>query len=167
MLTLRLVHIVAGICWAGSAVVLAAYVLPAARATGTAGGRVLHELVQRRRMALAFMLSSLITIASGIAMYSMIGAGSYRAWMTSPMGSTLAIGAIAAIAAALIGGGVVGPAVNRLVQLGIAAASPSVPSTPEQAAETRRIQKRLGVSSTISAVLLLIAVSAMAVARYL
>lgn len=167
MLTLRLVHVLAGICWAGSAVMFAAFVLPAARTSGVAGGRVVQELVQRRRLALCFMISSLTTIASGLAMYSMIGAGSYRAWVTSPMGSTLGIGAIAAIIAAALGGGVVAPAGKRLAELGTGAAFRPGPPSPEQVAELHRLQKRLGTSSVVCAALLVIAVSAMATARYI
>ncbi|MGH7648038.1 MAG: hypothetical protein ACREND_07955 [Gemmatimonadaceae bacterium] len=167
MLTLRLVHVVAGICWAGAAVMFAGYVLPAARATGSAGESVMRELVQRRGIGPFFMISALITIASGIAMYSMIGAGSYRDWIISPMGSALGIGAIAATIAALVGGGIVAPASKRLTALGIVASALSGAPSPEHVAEVLRLQKRLGRSSALSAALLLIAVSAMAMARYI
>ena len=163
MLVLRLVHILAGIFWAGSVVVFAAFVYPAARAAGPAGGRLMNQLMERRRLALGFTLSAAFTILSGIAMYAMIGADSFGSWMRSPMGMTLGVRAIVAIIAAIIGGGVAAPASARLK---ILATTQPTPPSAAHVAEFARIQERLGRASATSAVLLVIAATSMAIARY-
>jgi hypothetical protein len=56
--------------------------------------------------------------------------------------------------------------VRKLVDLGGAIAASGVPPTPEQGAEMERTQKTLEAASKVDLVLLLLAVAAMATARY-
>ena len=64
MLWLRLVHILAGVFWVGSAVFLAAIVLPAARAAGAEGGHFMERLMQQPRTRAA--LGGLATILAAV-----------------------------------------------------------------------------------------------------
>ncbi|OLC08855.1 MAG: hypothetical protein AUH42_00455 [Gemmatimonadetes bacterium 13_1_40CM_70_11] len=102
MLWLRLVHILAGVFWVGSAVFMAAIVLPAARAAGAEGGHFMERLMQQPRTRAALGGAMVLTVLSGIAMYGRLG-GFQRAWVTSPQGVALGLGGVAAIAAAVIG----------------------------------------------------------------
>jgi uncharacterized membrane protein len=173
MMLLRLIHILAGLFWAGAVVVFAAFLVPATRACGPAGGKVMQQLMQHRRLALSFMVSAILTILSGIVMYALMGAGSFGAWMRSPMGATLGIGGVAALIAAGIGAGVLAPASLKLQAIGARAqeassndaASDRRPSA-EIMTEILRIQQRIGRAAATAAALLVVAASAMAVARY-
>ena len=49
MVWLRLIHILAGIFWVGSAVFTAVILVPAARAAGAEGGHFMERLMQQRR----------------------------------------------------------------------------------------------------------------------
>lgn len=164
MMLLRLIHILAGLFWAGAAVLLAAFLLPAARESGPAGGAVMHQLMDRRKLAFSLMLSAILTILSGLLMYGMIGAGSFGTWISSRMGVALGVGGIAAMIAAGLGRGVLQPAVTALDALGARAAEAPSPELRHQIAI---VQRRLGRASVAAAVLLVIATSAMATARYI
>jgi uncharacterized membrane protein len=45
---LRLIHILAGIFWVGTAFLLAGFLAPTLRATGSEGGRFMRHLMQQR-----------------------------------------------------------------------------------------------------------------------
>jgi uncharacterized membrane protein len=166
MMWLRLVHILAGTFWVGSAVTFAGFVYPAVRASGPAGPRVMRQLMEHRRLTLGFSISAALTVVSGVAMYAVIGVGGFRAWVSSPMGMTLGVGAIAALAAACIGSGVAAPAGRRLQALSSSMATETGTPSPEHLGEIARVQARLGHASVASAVLLTVAAAAMATARY-
>lgn len=166
MLWLRLVHILAGTFWVGSAITFAGFIYPAVCASGPAGPRVMRQLMQHQRLTLGFSISAAVTVLTGIAMYALIGAGGFAAWARSPMGATLGIGAIAALIAAAIGGGIAAPAGRRLQTLSSRVATVSGAPSTEHLAELTRTQAILGRASVASAVLLTIAAAAMATARY-
>lgn len=166
MLWLRLAHILAGTFWVGSAITFAGFIYPAVRASGPAGPRVMRQLMVHRRLTLGFSISAAITVLSGVAMYALIGAGGFAAWMHSRMGATLGVGAVAALVAATIGSGVAAPAGRRLQMLSSQMATATGAPSPEHVAELARTQTMLGRASVASAVLLTIAAAAMAAARY-
>ncbi len=97
MLWLRLVHILAGVFWVGSAVFMAAIVLPAARAAGAEGGVFMERLMQQPRTRAALGAAMLLTVLSGLALYGRLSGGFARGWVTSPKGLALGLGAIATI----------------------------------------------------------------------
>jgi uncharacterized membrane protein len=166
MMWLRLVHILAGTFWVGSAVTFAGFIYPAVRASGPAGPRVMRELMQHRRLTLGFTISAALTVVSGVAMYAAIGVGGFGPWVRSPMGATLGFGAVAALAAACIGSGIAAPAGRRLQALSARMAMATGVPSPEHLSEIARVQTTLGRASVASAVLLTVAAAAMATARY-
>ena len=165
MVWLHLLHIVPGAIWVGAAVYIALFVLPAARAAGPEGGRVLDHLMRRTGPALG--IAMLCTVVTGFVMYSRLSAGFNRAWVTSRPGLTLATGALASLLAVVVGAGVNGRAGSQMgaIRKGLAAQG-SAPSAA-QSAELARLQARIERGSQITAVLLVFAAAAMATARYL
>lgn len=166
MMWLRLLHILAGTFWVGSAITFAGFIYPAVRASGPAGPRVMRQLMYHRKLTLGFSLSAAVTVVTGVAMYAAIGAGGFSAWVQSPMGTTLGVGAIAALIAAGIGSGVAAPAGRRLQALSARMAMANGAPSAEHLAELARTQTTLGRASVASAVLLTVAAAAMATARY-
>lgn len=166
MVVLRLVHVLSGIFWVGSAVMLAAFITPAVRATGAAGGRVMSELMQHRKLGATLSITATLTIVSGLMMYWLLADGMRWAWLASSMGLTLGVGAAAALAGAVLGSGVAAPAARRLQALAARAADASGPPTPDHLAEVTAVQAQLARSSASAAALLVVAAAAMAVARY-
>jgi hypothetical protein len=166
LLTLRLVHILAGTLWVGIAVFNPFFLMPTLQEAGPdAGGKVMAVL-QRRGLMTLLPLLALLTILSGLGLFWRVSAGS-AGFFTSPTGHTLSMGAALAIVAFVIGMAITRPAMLRAGAT-MQSLSPST-AAEERArvmAEVQRLRQRGARSAQIVAVLLLIAAGLMAVARY-
>ncbi|MDB4913329.1 MAG: hypothetical protein JWM95_973 [Gemmatimonadetes bacterium] len=164
----RLIHIVVGVFWAGSIIFLAAFVLPAVTKAGPGGSSVMQQLMTVRKLPVYLMASVFITILSGIGLYWYDSAGfTSKVWLASPQARILGIGAILGIIVAIIGGTVNSPTAARLAKLGAQVQAAGGPPTSEQAAELQRLRNRLTSAVNIAAVMLIVIVACMAVARYI
>ena len=167
LLTLRLIHIVAGAFWVGTAVFTAAFLIPTVRAVGPAGGQLMQHITQVRKLPVAFMLAGLLTVLSGIGLYSIASGGFSNGWMRSGAGTTFGIGGALALAAMLMGIFVAAPLAKRAAALGAAMAASGGKPSPEQLSQMKDLQARMARGSVIAASLLVGATAAMAVARYI
>ena len=166
MIALRLLHIVGGVLWVGSAVLLAWLLLPAIGAAGAGGGSVMGELMGRRRLPALMGVAGGLTLLSGLAMYTRFMLATDGAWAATRPGTGYTIGAAAALLAIVLGAGIGAPAGRRMAQLGAEMAREGGRPGAEQVAEMARLQRRAGSAGRIASVLLLIATAAMATARY-
>ena len=166
LILLRLIHILFGVFWAGTAIFNAIFLLPAVRALGPAGGPVMQEIAGKRKLPVYFFISGILTVLSGFGLYWHDSAGFTNGFMRSAGGMTFGIGAILALVAVLLGVFVVTPAAIRAGKLGAEMAAGGRPPTPEQAAEMQRLQATLGKMAVVAAGLLTLTTIAMAVARY-
>ena len=192
MIALRIVHILFGLFWAGTAIALAAFVIPAARANGPTGGRLLRELMQRRRLSASLAVAAALTILSGATMYWRIATDMHDAWVRSRPGLVLGFGALTALIAFTLGAVVAAPTARKLEALArdaprsisepepalarvgadattdMAMELPRQPGPPPQiTVELERLQSRLARVACAIAVLLVITATCMAIARYL
>jgi hypothetical protein len=163
---LRLLHILSGAFWFGALIFSVRFLMPSLRAIGPAAGPVMAQLNQRR-MSAAFMGAAFVNLGSGIWLMFIISGGAPGEWMKTGMGRTIGVGAACAILAMIIGMIVNPPAVKRMGQIASAAAQRGGPPSPEETAEVQRLQKRMGSANVLVTILLTLAVSAMAVARYM
>ena len=163
---LRVLHILSGAFWYGAVVFNARFLMPSLSAVGPAAGPVMAQLNQRR-MSMALMGAAIVNVVSGIWLMFVMSGGAMGPYMRSSMGRTFAYGGGLAIVAMIIGMAMAPPAVRRLGQIAAAAAKRGGPPTPEEAAEIERLQGRLRMATVVTAILLTLAVSAMAVARYM
>lgn len=159
---LRLIHIVAGAFWVGSALMLALVILPGARKSGPGGERALPMAQISQAMGIA----SLLTTVAGLLLYWMVSRFSL-AWIGSPVGIGLTLGSLAGIVAFLLGTFSTGPTAGRIAALGAQMQAAGGPPQPEQLAEMGRLQAKLASSSTWGTILATAALALMAVARYL
>src|SRR5688572_25712310 len=165
-LVLRFIHIVGGVLWVGAAFLMVGFIFPTVRETGAQGGRFMQELMQRRRLSVYMNTAAGLTMLSGIIMYARMAAATNGAWAESRAGMTIGIGALATILAAIIGGAIVGRGGQRLAKLGASIHASGSPPSAEQAAEMGRLQARMGRAMRVVALLLLVAVTTMAIGRY-
>jgi hypothetical protein len=165
-LVLRFVHIVGGVFWVGAVFLMVGFVFPTVRETGPAGGRFMQELMQKRRLSVFMNSAAGLTMLSGFIMYGRLLSATDGAWGQTRAAMVFGIGGLATIIAAIIGGAVVGRGGQRLGKLGAAIQMSGGPPSPEQTAEMSRLQARMGKAMRVVAGLLLIAVTAMATARY-
>jgi len=167
LLFLRLVHIVLGVFWVGGATFVALLLMPSLRAVGPAGGAVMQQLAQVRRMPQWFMAASILTLLSGIGLYWHDSAGfSSSTWLGSGPGQMFGLGGVLAIAASVVGMAVNSPTARQLGALTAGVQAAGRPPSPDEAAAIQRLQARLASAAWLVAVLLLLATAAMALARY-
>jgi hypothetical protein len=167
MITLRLVHILLGVFWAGTIFFLVIFLEPSVRAAGPEGARVMRGLQQRKFLNVMPVVAA-FTILSGIALYWRMSAGFTSAWMSAPVGISMTVGGVASLLAFAVG-----VFVMRRASLRAAGLGPTLQQSPEGTerdalmVEIQALRTRARRSARVVAVLLAIAVAAMAVGRYL
>jgi hypothetical protein len=166
MLVVRTLHIVIGALWAGGMVLAALFVIPSVQAAGAAGGPVMRQLVQVRKLPAYMMSLGGLTVLTGIALMWSDARGS-DAWMRSPFGHAISIGAALAVIALLIGSIVNAPAARRLGALAAAAQDKGGAPDAATTAEIQRLQRRMLRITRVVAGLITLATVAMASARYM
>lgn len=166
MLILRFLHIVAGSVWVGAVVMTAFYLMPSVIAAGPAGGQVMRQIGERKLPVLMMTLMAL-TLLSGLGMMGDLAARTDGTWFSTTMGRTISLGAAFAIIAAVYGMVVNRPTADKMQKLGAAIQAGGGPPNAEQAAQMQALQARMLTASRVVAFLLLLAVAAMAVGRYL
>ncbi|HEY7635743.1 MAG TPA: hypothetical protein VH763_09370 [Gemmatimonadales bacterium] len=166
MAILRIIHIVGGVFWVGSALFVAAILMPSMQAVGPSGGQLMEHMVQVRRLPVRLMVAMLLVVLSGIALYWKDSDGFQSAWMRSGPGTVFGLGAIFGIAGAAVGMATSAPAARRLGAVTAAIKARGGPPTAEEQAEIQRLQARMRGAARLVAVLLVLATAAMAVARY-
>jgi hypothetical protein len=165
VLVLRLVHVLSGVIWVGTAVFVSALLLPAMVEAGPAAGPVMAAL-QKRKMMVFMPAAALLAILSG-ARLLWIDSGGGSAFFQAKAGMAFAGGGALAIIAFLLGIVVTRPAMGRAAEL-----SATIPSTPEAdrpalLAEIGALRARGSAAGTVVTVLIVITTIAMAIARYL
>ena len=152
MIVLRLVHIGGGAMWVGMMAFVTFYLTPALNEVGPDAGKVMQAL-QKQKIMIVMPVLALLTIISGLWMMSRLYAGPSD-FAASRMGMALNIGAVSAILAFVIGIVVMRPLMMKAM-------------TATDPAEAQRLRNRSNSLSRWVARLLMLALAAMAVARYL
>jgi uncharacterized membrane protein len=166
MVVLRIVHILAGVFWVGSALVIFLFLQPAAREVGPGAGPFMTHLAQRKRLPDITLWAAGLTVLAGFLMYWRVSDGFDPDWIGTAFGVAITIGALCAIAAMVLGASVVRPSMLKVGAIAQAAAAAGGP-TPEQGAEIQALQERVRATGSVIVPLLVLAVLAMASARYL
>jgi uncharacterized membrane protein len=164
---LRLVHIAAGVFWAGGAIFIALLLTPAVRAAGPDGGKVMQQLTLTAKMPLVMTVAAVLTTLSGLVLYWPASGGFNVDWVLSPAGMTLTLGGLAGLATLILGLTVQAPSSRRLAALAGEIRAAGGPPSKEHLAELHRLQARLGTGGMWVAALLAVAVVGMATFRYL
>lgn len=163
----RFIHVVTGVLWAGALIFIAWILLPAIRATGPSGGALMQQLVRVQRVPVYLMLLAILAILSGLSLFWLDARAFGEAWMHTGPGRTFSAGGALAILAAILGMAVNTPAAKKMGALIGSIQASGAPPSPEQGAEIERLQHRLFRATRAAAVLILLAVICMGVARYI
>jgi hypothetical protein len=168
MIFFRIAHIVTGVIWVGSLFVVVAYLQPIAAAIGPAGAPFMSEL-RRRRLVDVILADALVTVAAGSFLYwhDWHTYPSFDDWIGSPFGTTLTVGALLAISVIVIAALVTRPTIARLGSLGRQVAEAGGAPSSELAGQISVLQHRLMMAERVTFALVLLAVVAMASARYI
>lgn len=161
----RLVHIVSGAIWVGAVVFTTFFLMPSITAAGPAAGPFMKEFTQRKFPQVAMALMAL-TILSGLGLMWVMSARFTGAWFSSPMGRVISFGAALTIVASVFGMVVTRPTAERMQKLAVEMQSAGGAPSASQAAAMKALQSRMSMASRVVAALLLLALAAMATARY-
>ncbi len=159
VIVLRILHIGAGIFWAGSILVLLRFLIPTARAVGPAAGPFMGRLTGEEKFGEIAGAAGVLTILSGTLLYwhdfgEIIP---FNAAMTG-----FAVGGVAAIALWIVGVFMLRPANEKLAALGARAAQGE--DVGAEMGEAAAARDRL---IPIMTILVIVAILAMAISRYL
>jgi uncharacterized membrane protein len=168
MLAFRFLHIVSGVLWVGSAFLFLVFIGPSAEEVEPSAQRLLNAAVKKRKASEVVTLLGIITVLAGWVMWlrNMSVFASLGAWVTSSFGLVMTIGGVLATIAAvsaLIG---VAPSLERLIDVGNEVAASGGPPSSDQQARIDKLRGALKRHGAADLVLLLLAVTAMATARY-
>ncbi len=126
------------------------------------------EMFKARRAARFVTSVALITVIAGWLMWfvDMGRYGGLEPWVTSPFGFALTIGGVLATIAAYFGITGVGNNVEKLVHIADEVRASGEPPSAEQASRMQHLSQEIAKHGKIDITLVLLAVVAMATARY-
>ena len=159
--TLLLVHVFFGIVWGGAVILVGFFIVPSVMEAGPAGGAVMAGMM-KRRFSVLMSVSAILVMLSGLRLYSIRFSA---AFLGTPEGIALTVGALAGIGAFFTGLIVQRPAGERLGALGAEIAAGGGKPTPEQAQEMQVLRGKLEKGGRATAWQVLIASLLMAAHR--
>ncbi len=166
LVILRLIHVLGGIFWVGSAVFTTLFLAPALASAGPTAGQVMQAL-RRRHLMTALPLAALLTIASGGRLMWITSGGFAPAYFSTAHGSAYALAGAATIVAFLCAMFVARPTAIRCASLGQQIAATPEPDRAALRVQLAALTRRNVVASAVTIALLLFGSAGMAVARYL
>jgi hypothetical protein len=162
MIVLRLIHIVGGMFWIGSTLLMVLFILPSVHATTESGQKFLAHFLIKTHYGRLLGLSAILTMLAGASLYWIDSAGFTSNWTRSGPGWGFGIGGILGIVG-FISGNRFG---NNIMTFGRTAAQIEGTPTVEQKAIMEIAQKPLRTLGAISTFSLMFALICMATARY-
>lgn len=165
VLVLRTLHVVGAVVWAGAAMFVSFFLLPAMSMAGPAGAPVMGALVKRRLFVIIPTIA-VITMLAGLRLLWLMSDGFSASYLASRSGATYVIGTVAALAAFTIFMMVNHPAIGRMGML-----QQQMGQTPEAErgllmAQMNAVRSRVTMGARASALLLTVAAITMAIGRY-
>jgi uncharacterized membrane protein len=160
---LRIIHIVGGIFWVGGTLTMTFFIGPTIGATAEAGQKFVGHLMNNLKFSNRMSAAAGLTILAGFILYWIDSQGFSSPWMSSGAGRGFGIGAAFALVG-LVFGILIGRTAKAMADLG---SKMQGPPSSDQLTQLQAIRKQQVTFSNISTVALLLAVTFMAIARYL
>lgn len=161
---LRLIHILGGMYWFGSVLMMYFFVTPSVVATGDAGQQFMKYLGGKSGLSNSILVAALGSALAGAWLYWIDSNGfQSTAWMTSSSGATFGLGGVFG-AIALVLGIIVNRTIAAIGRLG---AQIQGKPTPEQMSQMGSLQIRNATAMKFTVYSLIISAICMAGARFL
>jgi len=165
MIVLRFLHVVSGALWVGMFGFMTFFLMPAFAEVGPDGAKLQAALV-KRRIPVIMPVIALVTLLSGFWMYQRLSGGAIGALLKTPVGLTFGLGGLAALLAFVVGIGLARPFMMRSMKLAEQMTTASPADRSSIMAEMQKLRVRGATVNRVVMALLLFALAAMAVARY-
>ena len=166
MIVLRFLHVVSGALWVGMFAFMSFILLPAFAEVGPDGAK-LQAALAKRRIPLIMPVIALITLVSGLWLYQRLAGGAIGALLKTPMGLGFGLGGLAALLAFVVGISLARPFMMRSMKLAEQMKTASPADRSSIVAEMQKLGAQGALVNRLVMALLLLALAAMAVARYL
>jgi hypothetical protein len=160
---LRILHVGAGVLWAGGALTMAFFIGPTIAATAEAGKQFAAHLMTKLRFHIFMSIVAGTTVLAGAILYWIDSEGFSSSWVNSSAGIGFGIGAGFGLIA-FVSGAIFGDALAKLSKIG---SQIKGNPTSEQLGQLQALQKRIATAAPIHIVCMIIAILFMAMARYL
>ena len=164
----RFIHIIAGVLWVGFTFLFVGFVGPSAAEVGTSALPLLTAAVKKRKVVRVIIGLGLANVIAGwvmwlrnVSLYDSLGE-----WVGSRFGLVITIGGVLATTAAAVGTFGVGLNVERLVDLSSEVTASGKSPTEEREHTIARVSSALQRHGKMDLTLQMLAVTAMATARY-
>lgn len=155
---LRNLHIFGGIIWVGFALVVVLALIPAVKNSNAQGHAMMRSLLTNSRFGMIFPISSIVTVVAGLLLYYNVSDGFNSDYMSSSQGIVLSIGVLFGLLAFGHGAAATGRATSKYAE--------ALQKDGPEAQSTAAAFDKLVLHSYISTAMTVIAVVAMASARY-
>lgn len=166
LLVLRLVHIVASVCWAGGGFIFFLFVEPTAKKMAPTGMQFVQHMVTKRRFSIFMVVSSTLTLLSGVLLLLQRASGDWISYVSTGPGLGFTLGSITGIIVYFIGMFGVNPRAVKLAKIGDQIQAAGGPPTPAQGAELQKLDKEMSVLNLADFTLVAVSLVLMASARY-
>lgn len=160
-LSVRVLHVLFGVFWAGAVFFSALFLDPAVREAGPEGGKVMGVL-QRRGWMNAVLTMGTLTVLTGVYLLWVMSGRFSPGFMGSRPGILLSTGMLAGLLTLGIGMGLSLPTAKKVGALSARLAAAGGPPSAEDLAELARLRGRMTRLLRTVAVLLAVAVVTMA-----
>jgi hypothetical protein len=163
---LRVLHVLLGAAWLGTAVFNAFFLMPALQDVGPDGGKVALALMRRKMVPYISSVAG-VTILTGLYLYGHLTNGFDPSLSGSRTAIVFGTGGVFGLIAAILAGTGVSRSMNQAMKL--LAQAGSTASAPERAALVERaaaLRQRAHGFATIVAVLLILAIMCMGAGHY-
>ena len=165
MVVLRLIHIFAGVFWAGTSFFNLAFLTNTVNATGDEGRKVFQHLVFKTSFAATMLTLALLTFISGLLMYWQLS-GFRPSYLTTGYGLVLTLGAIAGLLALGAGYGMQYRVIQRMKALRADIEAGGGPPAPEQIDKMQSLAQSAATGARVTTTFLALALIGMSAAQY-
>lgn len=159
----RIVHIFAGIGWAGAGFLALLVISPWVRQMQAQGNGGAANFYGTSRWSAFMAGAGVLTVLAGLYLYFRLSNGFQNSWLSSNGMAVLGIGAVAGVLALIHGGAILGRMQGEMSKF---AATIQGAPTAEQRTRLAALAGQLQTHTYISFALVVIAVAGMAIARY-
>jgi uncharacterized membrane protein len=166
LLVVRLIHIVASVCWAGGAFVYFLFVEPTAKAMAPTGMQFVQHMVTKRRYSIFMAIASTLTVLSGALLLWEYGKGQWLSLVQTGPGLGFALGSAVGVIVYFVGMFGIKPRAERLVLIGNEIQTNGGLPTPAQGAELHKLDKEMAALGKVDFVLVAVSLALMGTARY-
>ena len=166
LLILRLVHIIASVCWAGGGFIFFLFVEPTAKALAPDGMQFVQYMVTKRRFSIFMVVASTLTVLTGAILIWQHASGHWHGYVNTGPGLVFTLGSITGVVVYFIGMFGVNPRAVKLAKIGAAIQAAGGPPTPAQGAELHKLDKEMAAFNLADFLLVALSLVLMSTARF-